>query len=104
MEANEGPRVAQCWASPLNFGIWIRDDGWLPYSGAYRINITIRFKVRRREKFVEPKEPPKRFKGWVYPKKAGILSIDFSLSKFSLDRRIIGCASTAAYQITNIFQ
>ncbi len=57
-----------------------------PPGGAYRINITISFKVRRRERFVEKKEPPKRFRGWVYSKKAGVLSIDFSLNNFSLDR------------------
>jgi hypothetical protein len=75
----------------LNFGIWIRDDGWPPW-WAYRIKVTFRFKVRRSERFVEPKGPPKRFRGWVYSKKAGVLSIDFSLNNFSLDRGIIGCA------------
>jgi hypothetical protein len=49
-----------------------------PHGGAYRIKVTFRFKVRRSERFVEPKGPPKRFRGWVYSKKAGVLSIDFS--------------------------
>jgi hypothetical protein len=75
----------------LNFGIWIRDDGWSRPGGTYRIKITIRFKVRRSERFVEKKGPTKRFRGWVYSKKAGVLSIDFSLNYFSLDRGIIGC-------------
>ena len=92
MEANPGPREAQSWASHLNFGIWIRDDGWPPHGGAYRIKVTIRFKVRRSERFVEKKGPTKRFRGWVYSKKAAVLSIDFSLNTFSLDRGIIGCA------------
>jgi hypothetical protein len=38
------------------------------------------------------KGPTKRFRGWVYSKKAAVLSIDFSLNNFSLDRGIIGCA------------
>jgi len=63
-----------------------------PGRGAYRIKVTIRFKVRRSERFVEQKGPTKRFRGWVYSKKAGVLSIDFSLNNFSLDRGIIGCA------------
>ena len=62
-----------------------------PGRGAYRIKVTIRFKVRRSERFVEKKRPTKRFRGWVYSKKAGVLSIDFSLNNFSLDRGIIGC-------------
>ena len=62
-----------------------------PPSGAYRIKVTIRFKVRRSERFVEQKGPTKRFRGEVYPKKAAFLSIDFSLNNFSLDRGIIGC-------------
>jgi len=33
VEADPGPRVAQLWASHLNFGIWIRDDGWPPAVG-----------------------------------------------------------------------
>jgi hypothetical protein len=53
VEANPGPRVAQSWASPLNFGIWIRDDGGSRLRRTYRIKVTIRFKVRRRERFVE---------------------------------------------------
>lgn len=65
-------------------------DGPAP-GGTYRIKITIRFKVRRSERFVEKKGPTKRFRGWVYSKKAGVLSIDFSLNYFSLDRGIIGC-------------
>jgi hypothetical protein len=76
----------------LNFGIWIRDDGWAACP-PYRIKITIKFKVRRRERFVELKGPTKRSRGWVYPKKADILSIDFSSINYSLDRRIIGCAT-----------
>jgi hypothetical protein len=63
-----------------------------PGCGAYRIKVTFRFKVRRSERFVEKKGPTKRFKGWVYSKKAAVLSICFSLNNFSLDRRIIGCA------------
>jgi len=63
-----------------------------PDRGAYRINVTIRFKVRRSERFVEKKEPTKRFREWVYSKKGTVLSIDFSLNNFSLDRRNIGCA------------
>jgi hypothetical protein len=39
------------------------------------------------------KGPTKRFRGWVYSKKAAVLSIDFSLNNFSLDRGIIGCAT-----------
>ena len=62
-----------------------------PGRGAYRINVTFRFKVRRSERFVEKKEPTKRFRGWVYSKKAGVISIDFSLNNFSLDRGNIGC-------------
>jgi hypothetical protein len=57
-----------------------------PPGGAYRIKVTIRFKVRRSERFVEPKRPTQRFRGWVYSKKGGVLSIDFSLNNFSLDR------------------
>ena len=72
-----------------------------PHGGAYRIKVTFRFKVRRSERFVEPKGPPKRFRGWVYSKKAGVLSIDFSLNNFSLDRGIIGCA-TVRYSITSV--
>ena len=64
-----------------------------PGRGAYRIKVTIRFKVRRSERFVEKKEPTERFRGWFYSKKGAVLSIDFSLNTFSLDRRIIGCAS-----------
>jgi hypothetical protein len=36
----------------LNFGIWIRDDGWA-VCPPYRIKVTIRYKVRRSERFVE---------------------------------------------------
>jgi hypothetical protein len=73
-----------------------------PSRGAYRINVTFRFKVRRRERFVEKKEPTKRFRGWVYSKKGAVLSIDFSLNNFSLDRRIIGCAIHETAQFTKI--
>jgi hypothetical protein len=45
------------------------------------------------ETFVKKKGPTKRFRGWVYSKKAAVLSICFSLNNFSLDRRIIGCAN-----------
>jgi hypothetical protein len=76
----------------LNFGIWIRDDGWSRLRRTYRIKVTIWSKVRRSERFVEKKGPPKRFRGWVYSKKTGVLSIDFSFNNFSLDRGIIGCA------------
>jgi hypothetical protein len=57
-----------------------------PNGGAYRIKVTIRFKVRRSERFVEKERPPKRFRGWVYSKKVGVLSIDYSSNNFSLDR------------------
>jgi hypothetical protein len=57
VEADSGPRLAQSWAFPLNFEIWIKDDGWLR-NGAYRINVTFRFKVRRRERFVEKIKKP----------------------------------------------
>jgi len=70
-----------------------------PPSGAYRIKVTIRFKVRRSERFVEQKGPTKRFRGWVYSKKAGFLSIDFSLNNFSLDRRDYRMCQTHNYPI-----
>ena len=40
----------------MNFVIWIRDDGWLRLRGIYRINVTIRYKVRRSERFVDWKK------------------------------------------------
>jgi hypothetical protein len=72
-----------------------------PHGGAYRIKVTIRFKVRRSERFVEKKGPTKRFRGWVYSKKIGFLSIDFSLNNFSLDRGIIGCATALRRNFRN---
>ena len=75
-----------------------------PHGGAYRIKVTVRFKVRRSERFVEPKGPPERFRGWVYSKKAGVLSIDFSLNNFSLDRGIIGCAIPVTAQFARIIE
>jgi hypothetical protein len=51
----------------LNFGIWIRDDGWLRMSGAHRINVTIRYKVRRSERFVESIGSPNGLAGEVSP-------------------------------------
>jgi hypothetical protein len=53
----------------LSFGIWIRDDGWSRGSGAHRINVTIRYKVRRSERFVEEEKFKKELKRFVYPKK-----------------------------------
>ena len=47
--------------------------------------------VDEAEIFVKKKRPTKRFRGWAYSKKAGVLSIYYSLNNFSLDRRIIGC-------------
>jgi hypothetical protein len=61
-------------------------DGPAP-GGTYRIKITIRFKVRRSERFVEEKGPTNRFREQVYQKKNRFLSVDFSLNNFSLDRR-----------------
>jgi hypothetical protein len=75
----------------LNFGIWIRDDGWSRPTGTYRIKITIRFKVRRGERFVEETGPMKRFNGWVYSEKPGFIPTDYSSNIFSLDRGDIGC-------------
>jgi hypothetical protein len=37
----------------LNFGIWISEDGWSRDSRMHRIKVTIRYKVRRSERFVE---------------------------------------------------
>jgi hypothetical protein len=73
-----------------------------PGRGAYRIKITIRLKVRRRERFVEKERPTKRFRGLVHSKKAGFLSIDFSLNNFSLDRGIIGCAIVKTQKFADI--
>jgi hypothetical protein len=51
----------------LNFGIWIRDDGWSRSSGIHRINVTIRFRVRRSERFVESIRSPNGLAGEVLP-------------------------------------
>jgi hypothetical protein len=74
----------------LNFGIWIRDDGWPP-SGAYRIKVTIRYKVRRRERCVEKENFRKGLKGLVHLKFSEFTTNRFLRTYFSLDRGIIGC-------------
>src|SRR4030042_1180966 len=53
--------------------------------------------------FLKVKEDSSFIQFGKYSKKAGTLSIDFSLNNFSLDRGIIGCASNVAYQIASIF-
>jgi hypothetical protein len=75
----------------LNFGIWIRDDGWSRSSGTYRIKVTIRFRVRRSERFVEEEKFKKELRGFVYPKSTPFLTLDYCKSNFSLDRGNIGC-------------
>jgi hypothetical protein len=52
----------------LDFGIWIRDDGWPP-GVAYRIMITLRFRVRHwREIRRVDREYVMGFKGEGVPK------------------------------------
>ena len=59
VEAILRPRLGQSWASHLSFVIWIRDDGWSCGSGGHRINVTIRSKVRRSERFVDSRGSPR---------------------------------------------
>ena len=40
----------------------------VPPSGRYRIKVTIRYKVRRSERFVESKKFMKELGGFVFPK------------------------------------
>jgi hypothetical protein len=63
-----GGTILPALAGHLNFVIWIRDDGWLRLRGIYRINVTIRYKVRRGERFVESKKFMKELGGLVFPK------------------------------------
>ena len=53
------PLPAVCLAG-LNLAIWIKDDWWLRFSEAYRIMITIRYRVR-----LEVRDSPKHFQGSV---------------------------------------
>jgi hypothetical protein len=82
---------------------WVRKMDGLAPGGTYRTKITIRFKVRRSERFVEEEEPTKKFDGWVDSKKAGLLPIDFSFNKFSLDRRIIGYPPSRPMMFLEVF-